>query len=133
MLTHARTPPLQADINITRRQIVESFRSQNSHAECGMEDLSAHRTALVPFDLQEMEDCYVIYVFIDACPWQKLHVTVRDGMLHIKAAGDSVDHGGWQNWCGNSSICFLLPSNANGDSVQAYCQNEFLKVIVRKS
>ena len=133
MLTHARTPHLQADIDITRRQIVESFLSHGSHTMSGTGDLSMRSTAMVPFDLQEMEDCYVIYVFIDACPWQKLHVTVRDGMLHIKAAGNSVDHGGWQNWCGNSSICFLLPSNANGDSVQAYCQNEFLKVIVRKT
>jgi len=133
VLSHARTSPPQADINIPRHIIVESFRDQAVRSAITQHSETGHRTSMVPFDLQELDDSYVIYIYIDACPWEKLLVSVNEGMLYIKAAADSAAHGGWQNWCGNSSIGFLLPANARAESVQAYCQNEFLKVVIRKN
>lgn len=87
---------------------------------------------ITPIDLRETDKYYVAYLYIDACPEAKLIVTVRDSMLYIRQLNGAPIHDNRQNWNGSFSYGFLLPANANRESVQAYRQEGVLKVEIAK-
>lgn len=87
---------------------------------------------MTPIELQETDNNYIAYLYIDACPEARFIVTVRDGMLYIRQVNGAPINDYRENWSGNFSYGFLLPVNADSDSVHANRKEGVLKVEIDK-
>ena len=87
---------------------------------------------MTPIELQETDNNYIAYLYIEACPEAKFIVTVRDGMLYIRQVNGAPVNDNRQNSSGNFSYGFLLPANADGGSVHANRKEGVLKVEIDK-
>lgn len=92
------------------------------------------RQSMTPIDLQELENEYVVYVYVEHCPQERLSVTVQDNILVIKNLSPEPLHQNHasSDWYDGFSFCFLLPAAANGATAHAYCQGSLLRVVIQK-
>lgn len=109
MLESATTP-----IVLPRRVPIQTgaytIRSQQQRST---KEATQHRQSMTPIDLQEPDDQYVVYVYVNHCSQEKLSVTVQDNMLMIKnLARDPLheDRAALSGWYDGFSFCFLLPA-----------------------